>query len=104
MAVLGLCSVSAMADQWSAQLTLSSAAVEDNNGTPLLFVTTSQAVVNPANCASPDGYVMTDSAIVNKALAAALTAIASGAPVAVYVSSSQCASDGRPLMENIQVF
>jgi len=89
----------AWSDQWTATLTPTSASAQTFNGALLTYVTTSQAAVNPANCPSTDGYITIDPAIVKESLASALTAIAAGRQVQIYVSSTQCVQ-GRPMILN----
>lgn len=67
-----------------------------------IYVTTSQAIVNPANCAAPDGYELNDPAIAQGSLATALTALAAGLPVQFYVSSTQCVGS-RPMILDFQI-
>lgn len=89
----------AWCDQWTAALTPISASAQTYNGALLTYVTTSQAVVNPAGCPAGDGYITIDPAIVKESLAAALTAIAAGRQVQIYVSSTQCVQN-RPMIIN----
>lgn len=98
----GALAAPACGDQWTALLTPTSASTQNYNGTLSIFVTTAQAISNPANCPSADGYITTDSVIAKETLAIALTVIAGGHPVQVYVSSSQCAQN-RPMILDFQV-
>ena len=94
--------VPARADQWTVLLTPASASTQNYNGALSIFVTTTQPVSNPANCPSADGYITTDPVIAKETLAIALTAIAGGHQIQVYVSSSQCAQN-RPMILDFQV-
>lgn len=90
------------ADQWTSSLTVTSAHIEDDSSKATVYVTTSQAVVNPANCSATDGYEVNDQYIEKESMAIALTAIATGLPVAFFVSSSVCVNN-RPEILDFQV-
>jgi len=59
-------------------------------------------VVNPPNLVAPDGWVAFDRVFSKEALATALTAIAAGHQIQLFVSSTQCAQD-RPMILDFQV-
>lgn len=103
IAALGLGSITAMADQWTGGLTLTAAHAEDDSNVLHVYVTTSQAVVNPANCSATDGYIAEDPVITNQTLSIALTALSTGAPIEIYVSGSQC-SQNRPVILSMQIY
>lgn len=66
-------------------------------------IETSQAIINPAGCAAPDGYISDSSHPGYKTYyAAALMAFASGKPVTVVISDAECYS-GRPKIMGIYV-
>jgi hypothetical protein len=88
------------ADRWTESLAVTSAHVEGPGGT-ISNVGTSQSVVNPKNCAAPDGYKVNDPAIAPELLAIAIAAIAAGLPVKLYLSSAQCMHN-RPRILDFQ--
>lgn len=92
----------ARADAWTSTLTLTGAHAENSSGTLLVRISTSQAVSNPAGCSAPDAYVVSDPVIVNQIYATALTALATGSPVEIYVSGSQCTVN-RPTILTMQI-
>jgi hypothetical protein len=92
----------AWCDQWTSALTPTSAQAANYNGALSVYVTTTQAVVNPANCPATDGWVAIDPVFSKEALAMALTAIVAGHQVQIYVSSTQCAQN-RPMILDFQV-
>jgi hypothetical protein len=64
-------------------------------------VVTVQPVINPANCATPDGYISAkEHPGYQTYLSATLTAFAIGVPVVVTVSDTDCGSD-RPILIGI---
>jgi hypothetical protein len=73
------------------------------NAFSLGLATTAQAVLNPAACPSSDGYSVTEPVIANQALVIVLTAITSGQQIMLYVLSSICAVNGRPLVTTVQL-
>ncbi len=87
----------AWCDQWTLALTPTTASAQSFNNALEVYVTTSQAVVNPANCPSVDGYVAIDPLISKEALAIAMTAITAGRQIQIYLSSTQCAQN-RPMV------
>jgi hypothetical protein len=93
----------AWADQWTPLITPTAVHAEDFSGVLGIYINTVQAVINPANCPSSDGYSVTDPVITNQALAIILTAITSGQQIMLYVSSSACAGNGRPLVLTVQL-
>ena len=95
-------SQSVLADQWSTGFTRTSVHAEDDSGSILIYIQAS-TVINPAGCGLTDGYAVTDSLLMNEALATALAGLASGQQIGVYVSSSTCASDGRPLAKIVEL-
>jgi hypothetical protein len=92
----------ASADQWSSTVTVTAAHAEDDANALVIYVMTSQAAANPANCPATDGYETNDPVIANPTLAAALTALSSGTPIQIYVSSSLCVGN-RPVILELQV-
>lgn len=92
----------ALADQWvGPPLTPTAVQASIDAGSYGVAVSTSQAVANPAGCFSTDQYVTTDPQLTNQILAIVLSAIATGAAIQIYVSSSQCAW-GRPEILGVQ--
>jgi hypothetical protein len=87
----------AWSDQWTGALTPTSASAQSDSGAEIIYVTTSDTVVNPANCVAADGYVVNNAAITKSSLAIAITAITAGRPVRLYLSSTQCAQN-RPMV------
>lgn len=102
MALAALTSGVAAADEWTPNLTLTTADAETDTSPLAVFVQTAQDVVNPAGCPKTGGYTTTNSNITNQTLAIALEAMAIGAPVRIYVSSSQC-SEGYPMIVDFQI-
>lgn len=92
----------AWCDQWSGYLTPVGAHVEDDNNTPYFFVMTAQAILNPANCPSTDGYEASDQVIMSSMLATVLAAMGSGQQISIFVSSSHCVN-GRPDAEVVEI-
>jgi hypothetical protein len=92
----------AWCDQWTTALTPTSAQASNYNGALAMYVTTTQPVVNPANCPATDGWVTADPVFSKEALAMALAAILAGHTVQIYVSSTQCA-ENRPMILDFQV-
>ena len=89
--------VSCWADQWLTGLTVAQIYTGNVAGEYVQVITT-QAIVNPAGCATADSYFVHDPAIVKDALAIVLTAYTMGSALRVYVSSSSSdTSTGRPL-------
>jgi hypothetical protein len=93
----------AWSDQWTTLITPTAVHAEDFSGVLGIYINTAQAVINPANCPSSDGYSVTDPVITNQALAIVLTAITSAQQIMLYVSSSTCAGNGRPLVLTVQL-
>lgn len=102
-AALGLGSATAMADQWTGSLTLAAAHAENDNNVLNIYVTTSQAVVNPANCSATDAYMTSDPVITNQTLSIALAALSTNATVEIYVSSTVCTRN-RPTILEMQIY
>ena len=100
---LGLGSVSAMADQWTGSLTLTAGHAEDDSNVLNIYIMTSQAVLNPANCSATDAYMTADPVITNQTLSIALTALSTYAPVEIYVSSTVCTRN-RPTILEMQMY
>ena len=97
----------AVADSWEGPFTPTSAQAQHDvvNGSNLLaiYVSISQPVVSPnPSCTALDGYMANDPVITNQILAMALTALATGASIKVYVSSTQCV-DNRPAILNFVI-
>ena len=66
-------------------------------------IETSQAIVNPAGCTAPDGYVSDSSHPGYKTYyAATLMAFSSGKPVTLIISDTECHS-GRPKIMGVYV-
>lgn len=66
-------------------------------------IETNQAVINPAGCSTPDGYMSESSHPGYKTYyAVVLMAFSSGRPVTVIVSSTECHS-GRPKIMGVYV-
>lgn len=87
-------------------VTLTGVQVANSTGTSggvlEVYLTTSQAVINPAGCSAPDGYITEDPVIANAVYAGSLSALASGASVQLLVSTTQCAGN-RPEIVNITI-
>jgi hypothetical protein len=93
----------AFADLWTPAVNPTTVHVENDGSVALLYFQTSQAVVNPAGCPSSDGYSISDPVILNQTTAIVLASITSGQQVNVYVSSSACATNVRPLILTVQI-
>jgi hypothetical protein len=93
----------AWSDQWTALLTPTAVHIEDDGGVPAVYINTVQAVINPAGCPSSDGYTVNDPLITSQSLAIVLTAMTSGQQIMLYISSSTCAVNGRPLATMVQL-
>jgi hypothetical protein len=99
-AVLNL-PIGAWADQWVSPVT-STQVIGGDAGGLYIQIITAEVVVNPANCPSPDGYVVHDPALVNSAEAIALAALMAGHQLRIYVVSSGCdPQTGRPLAMSV---
>jgi hypothetical protein len=61
----------------------------------MIFIVTSEPVLNLDGCSATDGYVIVDPVVANSTLATVLTAIAAGQKISVYVSSTAC-TQNRP--------
>jgi hypothetical protein len=92
----------AWADQWTPAVTPVTAQAGNYNNTLETYISTTQAVVNPANCPALDGYVVSDPIIADQSLAIALSALIAGRSIKLYLSSTQCA-DSRPKVLSIQL-
>jgi hypothetical protein len=90
------------ADQWTGNLNVTSTHIEDDSNVATLYLTTTQATVNPAGCSATDGYEGNDPVIVQEMLAITLTAISLGSTVQIYVSATKCINN-RPDIENLQM-
>src|SRR5262249_20848472 len=96
--LLGATSVQpAWCDQWVTALTPTTVQTFNLNGAAGTYVTTTQTVVNPANCPATDGWVTVDPVISKEVLAMALSAVLAAHPIQIYVSSTQCANN-RPMI------
>lgn len=96
----------AHADGWSSAVNLTGVSPQDDGGTLLLYLTTSQTVYDPAECTqSPSGYVVVDTVDADQILATALSAITSGAQIELYVTttSQQNCIGGRPVVTAIEI-
>jgi len=102
MLIGGVAAQPAWCDQWTPALTPTSAQAENFNGALSVYVSTTQPVLNPANCPAADGWIAIDPVISKEALAMALTAIAANHQVQFYVSSTQCARS-RPMILSFQI-
>jgi hypothetical protein len=96
----------AMASEWTSAVTPTAVQGSNTTGTSTgvleVYVTTSQAVVNPAGCTATDAYVTIDPVIANATYAGLLSALASGASVQFYVSSTACA-ENRPMILSFEI-
>ena len=92
----------AWCDQWVTALTPTSVQTFNLSGVAGTYVTTTQAVVNPANCAAADGWVTVDTVISKEVLAMALSAVLAAHQIQIYVSSTQCANN-RPMILDFTV-
>jgi hypothetical protein len=102
LSLSAICGTPSWADQWTGNLNVTSTHIEDDSNVATLYVTTTQATVNPAGCSATDGYEGNDPVIVQEMLAITLTAISLGSTVQIYVSSSKCVNY-RPDIENLQM-
>jgi len=89
-----------LAAQWVTDVTVSQAVV-GNSGGEYVQILISGTVINPANCASSDSYIVHDAALVKDALAISLTAAAAGKQIRVYVTDMCDAAAERPLVSSI---
>lgn len=105
-AVLVVGAGQALADQWTSPVTVTGVqagnTTGNSSGSLEVYITTSQTVMNPADCVATDGYVTIDPVIANSVYAGALSARAMGANVQFYVSGSLCAAN-RPMIISFQV-
>lgn len=92
----------ASADTWTSAFVPTRVQSSDLSGTLYEFIGSGETLVNPAGCPVTDVYATNDTIIMNQALATALSAIASGAPIIVLVSSTACA-ESRPEIIGIEV-
>jgi len=92
----------AWCDQWVTTLTPATVQTFNLNGVAGTYVTTTQAVVNPANCPAADGWVTVDPVISKEVLAMALSAVLAAHQIQIYVSSTQCANN-RPMILDFTV-
>jgi hypothetical protein len=100
---LGLGSLTALADQWTGNLSLAAAHAENDSNVLNIYVMASQTAVNPANCSSTDAYMTADPVIANQTLSMALTALSTNATVQIYVSSTVCTRN-RPTILTMQIY
>lgn len=90
--------VQTRADVWTGGVSLTAIEPEDVGGTPLLLLTPSAAMINPAGCGSTDFYVVADPVLINQLTAIAIAAISTTAQVNIEITtttSNNCV-DGRP--------
>lgn len=91
------------ADTWTGSITLTAAEPENVGGTPLLLLTPSGTVINPAGCGNTDFYVVADPVLINQLTAIAIAALSTAAKVNIEItttSSDNCV-DGRPTVATI---
>lgn len=92
----------AWGDAWSAQVTPIKVHAENYNNAQLIYIVTSEPILNPDSCSATDGYVLVDPVLANSALATVLTAIATGQRIEVYVSSTAC-TQNRPTAKVVEL-
>ena len=90
----------ALADTWTSAVTPTHVQSQDVGGTLVIYIATSQTVVNPASCADTDEYGTNDTVVTHEVLAEALAALSSGEQIQLYLSSSQCVGN-RPMILGI---
>jgi len=93
-------SAHAYAAQWETNITVTQAIVGNYSGEYLQLLI-SNTVLNLRSCPSGETYVLRDPAIIQSAIAIALTAVASGRQIRVYVTDSCDAPTARPLVSAI---
>lgn len=96
------CATLCWADQWTGNLNVTSTHIEDDSNVATIYLTTSQATVNPAGCTATDGYEADDPITVQGMLAITLTAISLSSTVQIYVSSTKCLNN-RPDILDLEV-
>lgn len=95
----GIYATPVLADQWTSNLNVTSTHIEDDSNVATIYLTTSQATVNPAGCTATDGYEANDPITVQGMLAITLTAISLSSTVEIYVSSTKCVNNRPDILD-----
>lgn len=96
-------SLSQTTETWTTQFTCTGVDVTDGAGVAVVQIMSSTTVMNPAGCAADDSYAVNDVVINGEVMAAALSALASGQPLQILVSTTSCSANNRPEILSIHI-
>jgi hypothetical protein len=92
----------AWCDQWTTTLTPVTTHIEDDSNAMVVYIATSQAIVNPAGCSATDGYEVADQKLASGALAITMTALTASRSMRLFVSSTVCTGN-RPTVLDVEL-